>query len=134
MMEWHSAEKADRNRLDMTSTDLKGYKADKRIRVLKELQMYNSLKAKEKSAHNRKMLSVTVAGPWPIYDNDNDKQVRVKGSHREVEAAKIKIDQAVKKRDVKRRQMELQAQITDKAMREANQRIFLDQKQMATNG
>ena len=73
MMEWHSAEKADRNRLDMSSTDMKGYKADKRIRVLKELQMYNSLAAKEKSAHNRKMMSVTVAGPWPIYDNDNDK-------------------------------------------------------------
>ena len=60
--------------------------------------------------------------------------MRVKGSHHAVEAAKIKIEQAVKKRDVKVRQMELQAQITDKAMREANQRIFLDQKQMATNG
>lgn len=58
---------------------------------------------KDRSAHNRKTMSVTVAGHWPIYDHDNDNQVRIRGDHKTVEATHQKILNQTKKRDAKRR-------------------------------
>lgn len=102
--------------------------------LLKEIQMYNTQSAKDKSAHNRKTMSVTVNGPWPIYDDDNDKQFVVRGNHHNTEKATNRVQSIIKQRDAKRMQMELHQQIADKSLREANQRIFLDAKQLATNG